>query len=65
MRNKLLMGKGEITLEIGFYLMITIIFAGIILLAAFDVYRKSEIKLADIQLQREKVSLEHKQLEKE
>ncbi|MCH4826741.1 hypothetical protein [Planococcus halocryophilus] len=51
-------------MEIGFYLMITIIFTGSILLAAFDIQRKSEIKLADIQLQREKLALEHKQLEK-
>ena len=51
-------------MEIGFYLMITIISIGTILLAAFDIHRRSEIKLADIQLQREKVSLEHKQLEK-
>ncbi|EGA88453.1 hypothetical protein GPDM_15239 [Planococcus donghaensis MPA1U2] len=51
-------------MEIGFYLMITIIFTGLILLAAFDIYRKSEIKLADIQLEREKLALEHKQLEK-
>ncbi|MDJ0331796.1 MULTISPECIES: hypothetical protein [Planococcus] len=51
-------------MEIGFNLMIAIVFVGLILLAAFDIYRKSAIKLADIQLQRDKVSLEHTQREK-
>ncbi|WP_188074763.1 hypothetical protein [Planococcus sp. ANT_H30] len=51
-------------MEIGFNLMIAIVFVGLTLLAAFDIYRKSAIKLADIQLQRDKVSLEHTQREK-
>ncbi len=43
--------------------MIALIFIAVILLAAFDVYRKSTIKLAEIELQREKVALESKQLD--
>ncbi|ANU12000.1 hypothetical protein [Planococcus antarcticus] len=51
-------------MEIGFYLLLAILGTGLLLLAGFDIYRKSQIKLADIQLQRDKLALEHNQLDK-
>lgn len=50
-------------MEIGFFLLLAILGAGFLLLIAFDMHRKSEIKLAEIQLQRDKIALEQKQLE--
>lgn len=50
-------------MEIGFYLLMAIIGVGFFLLAGFDIYRKSQIKLAEIQLERDKIALEQKQLE--
>lgn len=50
-------------MEIGFFLLVAILGTGSLLLAAFDLHRKSQIKLAEIQLQRDKITLEQKQLE--
>lgn len=50
-------------MEIGFYMLLAIVGIGFLLLAGFDIYRKSQIKLAEIQLERDKIALEHKQLE--
>lgn len=50
-------------MEIGFYLLMAIIGVGFLLLAGFDTYRKSQIKLAEIHLERDKIALEQKQLE--
>ncbi|MBT2569745.1 hypothetical protein [Planococcus sp. ISL-110] len=50
-------------MEIGLYLLLAIIGSGFLLLVGFDIYRKSQIKLAEIHLQRDKLALEQKQLE--
>ncbi|MGH2318645.1 hypothetical protein ACRC6Q_12805 [Planococcus sp. SE5232] len=50
-------------MEIGFFLLMGILGTGFLLLIAFEMYRKSQIKLAEIQLQRDKIALEQKQLE--
>jgi len=49
--------------EIGPFLLMSILGIGFLLLAAFDMHRKSQIQLAEIQLQRDKFALEQKQLE--
>lgn len=50
-------------MEIGLFLLLAILGTGALLLAAFDLHRKSQVKLAEIQLQRDQVALEQKQLE--
>lgn len=50
-------------MEIGFYLLLAIVGISFLLLVGFDIYRKSQIKLAEIQLERDKVALKHKQVE--
>ncbi|MDQ0428499.1 hypothetical protein QOZ98_001325 [Planomicrobium stackebrandtii] len=54
---------GGLIMEIGFYMLMAIIGVGFLLLAGFDIYRKSQIKLAEIHLERDKIALEQKQLE--
>ena len=50
-------------MEIGVFLLLAIIGTDFLLLVAFDMYRKSQIKLAEIHLQRDKIALEQKLLE--
>ena len=50
-------------MEIEIFLLVAILGTSFLLLAAFDMYRKSQIQLAEIQLQRDKIALEQKQLE--
>ncbi|MBU9719843.1 MULTISPECIES: hypothetical protein [Bacillaceae] len=48
----------------GFYTMCAIIFTGIVIWGMYDTKKKSKVRIEEIRLEREKVILEQKKLDK-
>ncbi|WP_176483798.1 MULTISPECIES: hypothetical protein [Bacillus] len=46
-----------------FYLLMAILFIGLIILGIYDAKKKHELKLEEIKLERDKIALENKKLE--
>ncbi|WP_169891176.1 hypothetical protein [Litchfieldia alkalitelluris] len=52
-------------MQLEFYLLMAVLFIGLIILAIYDTKKKNEVKLEEIKLEREKIALELKRLESE
>ena len=50
-------------MEIGLYLLCAVLGISFLFLVGFDMNKKSQLKLAEVQLERDKIALEQKKLE--
>lgn len=50
-------------MEIGIYLLFAVLGLGFLLLVGYDMNKKSKLKLAEVQLERDKIALEAKKLD--
>ncbi|WKA55474.1 hypothetical protein [Planococcus shixiaomingii] len=52
-------------MEIGFYLMLAVLGSAFICLVGYDMKKKAQMKLANIQLERDRIALEQMKMELE